>query len=82
MTAEETSARLPVARQADQLAKQRLEQVQDQYRHGVSDMTTVLDAESEQVRTRLDAIHALMDMHRVLQQLARVTQNPSLGRAP
>jgi outer membrane protein TolC len=82
LAAKETSARLPVSLQADQLARQRLAQVEDQYRHGLSDMTTVLDAESEQVRTRLDAMHAQMDMHRVLQQLYRVTQTPTVTIQP
>jgi len=82
LTAQEAVARVPVAKEGDELAQQRLDQVQEQYKHGVTDMTTVLDAESEWVRTRLDYIHAQMDMVRSLEDLSRVTQVPFTSAIP
>jgi outer membrane protein TolC len=64
LTLTEAQARLPVATQADLLAQDRLLLVQEQYKGGLTDMTTLLDAEDARVRAAIDLDHARFQIAR------------------
>jgi outer membrane protein len=78
----EAEARLPVVVQSRELARQRLAQVQDQYRQGLADMTTVLAAENDAVTAQLQDLHARCDARRAGDQLAHAIHAPDAGRPP
>ncbi len=78
----EAAARLPVVTKSRELARQRLEQVQDQYRQGLADMTTLLAAENDSVTAQLQELHARFDARRAGDQLAHAIHAPAAGPAP
>ena len=78
----EASARIPVVAKSRDLARQRLTQVQDQYRQGLSDMTTVLAAENDAVTAELQELHARFDARRSYDQLAHAIHAPAPGTPP
>lgn len=78
----EADARLPVVVKSRELARLRLAQVQDQYRQGLADMTTLLAAENDSVTAPLQELHARFDARRAGDQLAHAIHAPAAGRAP
>lgn len=79
LTLAEASARVPVATQAESLAGQRLRLVQDQYRNGVADMTTLLDAEDAHLRAQGDAERARLEVARAWALLRLVSGGATPG---
>ena len=78
----EADARLPVVTTARELARQRLAQVQDQYRQGLADMTTLLAAENDSVTAQLQELHARCDARRADIQLVHAIHAPLAGTPP
>jgi outer membrane protein TolC len=78
----EAHARLPVVTKSRDLARLRLAQVQDQYRQGLADMTTLLAAENDAVTSQLQELHARFDARRAGEQLAHAIHAPAAGPAP
>jgi outer membrane protein TolC len=78
----EAQARLPVVTKSRELARQRLAQVQDQYRQGLADMTTVLAAENDSVTAQLQELHAHFDARRASAQLAHAIHASNTERGP
>ncbi len=77
----EAQARLPVATQADLLAQDRLRLVQEQYKGGLTDMTTLLDAEDACVRAAIDLDHARFQIARAW-ALLRYVSGDGVPSAP
>jgi outer membrane protein TolC len=71
----EAAARRPVAARAGDVAQRRLLQLQEQYRQGLADMATLLDAENDVVATRLAEVHATADQRRAAAALLHATQD-------
>jgi outer membrane protein TolC len=78
----EADARLPVVTKSRDLARLRMAQVQDQYRQGLADMTTLLAAENDAVTSQLQELHARFDARRAGEQLAHAIHAPTAASAP